>query len=243
MDEWIIFMFLSNFIVFSYQSDFPTIGDLCEIGSDDIEIGGKKHHFYLKCQPKENTAKSIGTWVIKYRSNENNKNLLTKKRKVHVCAQDFSTKETQHCDIYSRCLQPTNEENAYLQCDLLHEVWIKRYCNPGLIFSFDQQQCYGERKHVARQSISRGIACVYSGCVNSNQCSSGTCNSGYCCSRANSGTSIIICPNGGTPSGSCYNGYCSSGYTCNSNNICCPSSNSNIYTSCNFFSDIGEWRG
>lgn len=43
---------MSILVSFS-QSNVPIIGDSCDLSSPEIEVGGKKTQFYLKCLPNE----------------------------------------------------------------------------------------------------------------------------------------------------------------------------------------------
>uniref|UniRef100_A0A914CTB2 Uncharacterized protein n=1 Tax=Acrobeloides nanus TaxID=290746 RepID=A0A914CTB2_9BILA len=253
MENWTILTLLTC-IVCSSQQQTPVIGGTCDLGASDIQIGGKKTQFYLRCESKDGAVEGKGTWVVKSRSKasqETEKYKSPTKKQMpttlhSICEHDITATESLRCNTPETCLQiVTGEPNAYLQCDSSAQIWIKRHCQPGLIFSFEQQLCLGQKRHVARQAISGGILCTYSGCSNSNPCSSGSCNNGYCCSQQGSSPSIIvsssnggcsncgsnnngytaisICPNGGTPYGTCVQGMCSSGYSCTNNNVCCPS--------------------
>ncbi|KAE9417230.1 hypothetical protein Angca_004422, partial [Angiostrongylus cantonensis] len=138
--------------------------------------------------------------------------------------QDLDARESDVCAVSATCLQADSEiPSSYLQCDQTSLRWVRRSCQDGFVFNFEQQTCVVPKR---MSSLSPG------GCVNG-QCGAGyTCQNGLCCAGTTAG---VRCLDGSEAVGACIPScqgdgcggvqityYCGSGYTCTTGNICCP---------------------
>ncbi|VDD96580.1 unnamed protein product [Enterobius vermicularis] len=46
----------------------PVIGGSCDLGSAEVQIGGKQTQFFLKCEPNQESQEGKGVWVVKSRN-------------------------------------------------------------------------------------------------------------------------------------------------------------------------------
>ncbi|XGW16391.1 hypothetical protein V3C99_001676 [Haemonchus contortus] len=241
------------FLVNTCLCQTPVIGGTCRLGTADVQIGGKQTQFFLKCEATSDSAAGEGVWVVKSRAAaaastsstvgtttssftvnqaipventqpQQHPKLMRKQGAPNICEQDLGARESHSCAVSATCLQAaTDVPSSYLQCDQSSLRWVRKSCQDGFVFNFEQQTCIVPKRmsSLSRQQAN-GLLCTFSSCSNTNPCSVGTCNNGYCCSSsAMPSFTAATCPGGGFPVGQCSAGFCSPGFSC-IQNVCCP---------------------
>uniref|UniRef100_A0A7I4YCU4 CC domain-containing protein n=1 Tax=Haemonchus contortus TaxID=6289 RepID=A0A7I4YCU4_HAECO len=265
------------FLVNTCLCQTPVIGGTCRLGTADVQIGGKQTQFFLKCEATTDSAAGEGVWVVKSRAAaaastsstvgtttssftvnqaipientqpQQHPKLMRKQGAPNICEQDLGARESDSCAVSATCLQAaTDVPSSYLQCDQSSLRWVRKSCQDGFVFNFEQQTCIVPKRmsSLSRQQAN-GLLCTFSSCSNTNPCSVGTCNNGYCCSSSAMPSFMpppiassncvgcvqaappqlfalpaATCPGGGFPVGQCSAGFCSPGFSC-IQNVCCP---------------------
>ncbi|XGW16390.1 hypothetical protein V3C99_001676 [Haemonchus contortus] len=265
------------FLVNTCLCQTPVIGGTCRLGTADVQIGGKQTQFFLKCEATSDSAAGEGVWVVKSRAAaaastsstvgtttssftvnqaipventqpQQHPKLMRKQGAPNICEQDLGARESHSCAVSATCLQAaTDVPSSYLQCDQSSLRWVRKSCQDGFVFNFEQQTCIVPKRmsSLSRQQAN-GLLCTFSSCSNTNPCSVGTCNNGYCCSSSAMPSFMpppiassncvgcvqaappqlfalpaATCPGGGFPVGQCSAGFCSPGFSC-IQNVCCP---------------------
>ncbi|CAI4228809.1 unnamed protein product [Auanema sp. JU1783] len=134
----------------------PVIGGSCKLGTSDVQIGGKQTQFFLKCEAASDSADGEGVWVVKSRaasppaqqsvpvenSQPQARPPMRKMSNPNICEQDNGAREQDSCAVSATCLQAHNENPTfYLQCDQTNMRWVKKSCQDGFLFNFEQQTC------------------------------------------------------------------------------------------------------
>ncbi|VDP19790.1 unnamed protein product [Heligmosomoides polygyrus] len=144
----------------------PVIGGTCRLGTADVQIGGKQTQFFLKCEATSDSAPGDGVWVVKSRAAsggsinptstssasatlpaentqpQQHPKLMRKQNAPNICEQDIDARESDSCAVSATCLQATSDmPSSYLQCDQTSLRWMRKSCQDGFVFNFEQQTC------------------------------------------------------------------------------------------------------
>ncbi|CAI5445619.1 unnamed protein product [Caenorhabditis angaria] len=216
---------LFTILVSSTLCQTPVIGGTCKLGTADVQIGGKQTQFFLKCETTADSAEGEGVWVVKSRAAaaapatpvvvpaENTQpQQHPKARKPaspNICEQDNGARENEACAVSATCLQAHNEfPSSYLQCDQTNLRWVRKSCQEGFLFNFEQQTCIVPKR---MSSLSQ----------NCSKCPLGTACRGSKCVPL---TTSNICSDGSPPNGTCGRSAkpCAIGHFCTAQQVCCP---------------------
>ncbi|CAB3402109.1 unnamed protein product [Caenorhabditis bovis] len=226
------------FFVGSNVAQTPVIGGTCKLGTADVQIGGKQTQFFLKCETTADSADGEGVWVVKSRAAtptaaapaqasipaENTQpQQHPKARKPtspNICEQDNGARESESCAVSATCLQAHNEfPSSYLQCDQTTLRWVRKSCQDGFLFNFEQQTCIVPKR---MSSLSRKSDADPPSTLTNDPCSKcqlGTaCRNGECVPL----TTSNVCSDGSPPNGTCFDTPCPSNHFCTSKSVCCP---------------------
>ncbi|VDL78902.1 unnamed protein product [Nippostrongylus brasiliensis] len=192
------------FIVNPCLCQTPVIGGTCRLGTADVQIGGKQTQFFLKCEATSESAAGDGVWVVKSRAATTSattptvtisqpmsgvplENTLPQqhpklmRKQPNICEQDIDARESDSCAVSATCLQATHDiPSSYLQCDQTSLRWMRKSCQDGFVFNFEQQTCI-----VPKRMNSLSHVCP-DGTVASGTC---PCADGYVCT-----SQLLCCP-------------------------------------------------
>ncbi|KAL6727965.1 hypothetical protein Aduo_009792 [Ancylostoma duodenale] len=221
----------------------PVIGGNCRLGTGDVQIGGKQTQFFLKCEATSDSAAGDGVWVVKSRAAaaaappassaaggssggavpventqpQQHPKLMRKQNAPNICEQDNDAREADACAVSATCLQASQEiPSSYLQCDQTSLRWVRKSCQDGFIFNFEQQTCIVP-KRMSSLSLTADATCAMlsASCQDSGDCPpTFTCKNNCC--------RLEVCPSKTKVLFTCTNNYqCRAGEHCVFGG-CCP---------------------
>ncbi|EYC27874.1 hypothetical protein Y032_0008g229 [Ancylostoma ceylanicum] len=221
----------------------PVIGGNCRLGTGDVQIGGKQTQFFLKCEATSDSAAGEGVWVVKSRAAaaaappasataggssggavpventqpQQHPKLMRKQNAPNICEQDNDAREADACAVSATCLQASQEiPSSYLQCDQTSLRWVRKSCQDGFIFNFEQQTCIVP-KRMSSLSLTADATCAMlsASCQDSADCPPTFACKNNCCR-------LEVCPSRAKVLFTCTNNYqCRAGEHCVFGG-CCP---------------------
>uniref|UniRef100_A0A0K0DHZ0 Chitin-binding type-2 domain-containing protein n=1 Tax=Angiostrongylus cantonensis TaxID=6313 RepID=A0A0K0DHZ0_ANGCA len=134
-------------------------------------------------------------------------------RKCPEIKQDLDARESDVCAVSATCLQADSEiPSSYLQCDQTSLRWVRRSCQDGFVFNFEQQTCVVP-KRMSSLSLTSDVS-------NAECTDSLDCPPTFIC--INKRCHLRVCPRGNKVFFTCTNIYqCKAGEFCLLGG-CCP---------------------
>ncbi|KAK6741589.1 hypothetical protein RB195_009449 [Necator americanus] len=219
----------------------PVIGGNCHLGTTDVQIGGKQTQFFLKCEATSDSPAGDGVWVVKSRAAaaaapsapatggssatapmentqpQQHPKLMRKQNAPNICEQDNDAREADACAVSATCLQASQDiPSSYLQCDQTSLRWVRKSCQDGFIFNFEQQTCIvPKRMNSLSLTVDATCSVMSASCQDSADCPPTFACKNNCCR-------LDVCPSSDKVLFTCTNAYqCRAGEICVFGG-CCP---------------------